>query len=279
MKKAYSCFSVLLLCALSCLGMQSGSIHPLIQQAITKAPNVYMGAGIFNEMIRAGHIKPTIANTQDCINILLQKSPGPENDEFRMALRLIPELAQQWLAHYLQLPYKLTVARRVLQSAIEKNDISLAAFLLSSNSAELAQSDAYAYPSQHYSFVYKAAQYNCSEILALLMGAGGDTKRHARSDYQYAPIHIATWNGHYNCVQLLLESGLNPDFPCGHGKSAFYHLCRNSFLEPKHFECAFLLLDHGAQTDIIPAQDLARDQIILNLKKILEHYYTRKKLA
>lgn len=273
--RKYFYVSFLFLNAL-CSGMEElPTIHPLIKNEIVNIPGIENAAYIFNEMVKLNHIAPTVANTRWCIHTLADKQ-GASKDIFKVAQKLDPNLTREWLAHYLLPHYQFNYARLRLQKAIEGNDISLATFLLSSKSTELANSDTTGFSPN--SLAYHAAWYNCSEILQLLICSGSDLTRYAQTDYKFAPIHAAAWFGNYNSLQLILDSGLNPDFPCGHGKSALFHLCRQSLVEKKHLECAFLLLDHAANTDIIPAQHWQRDDIIQNLKDILEQYSLRKKI-
>lgn len=277
MKRVYSYFSLLLVFAVPCLGMELTTINPIIEQAIKEAPNVYIGAGIYNEMVKRNHVNPTVANTRWCVDILSNKLDAYK-DKFAAAQHIESSHSQKWLVDYLSVAFQFAHARNRLDQAIRKNDIPLASFLLSSKSPELSNSEIHN-DGWQISFAYLTAKYNRKEILQCLIDSGSDIKRYAQTDSRLAPIHIAAWHGNYECLQLLLESGVHPNFPCGLGKSPLYHLCRASCFGSEHLKCAFLLLDHGAQNDIIPTNDLLRYQIILNLKKILEHYYTRKKLA
>lgn len=276
MKNFGTFFYIFLYLNSMCLCMESDTVNPVIKQAIIEAPNISFGAGIFNEMVKLNHIAPTVANTRWCIHTLADK-PDAYKDILLVAQQINSVLACEWLAHYLLTGQQFAYARTRLKIAIETNNNSLASFLLSSKSSQLANSRSGEELNQN--FAYYSANYDRAEILKYLIFAGANIHQHEEAPCAFAPIHIAAWRGYLKPLQVLLDAGIDPNFPCKHGYTALFHLCASPIFEQKHLECAFLLLDHGAHTKIIPAQHLSRDQAITHLKMVTEQYNLKKRIV
>lgn len=284
MNKLFYALNLLSLCALS-FGMELNTIPQDLKQAIINASSVDEAAQTFNQLVESGTIPPTIANTRWCINTLADKAkrlpPFPWSDPlFRCAQKLNPSLTREWLAHYLADPDQLEYAGSLLREAIESNDTQLGVFLLSSKSSDLANGSS---KDIEYSFAYYSIIYNRDEILALLLDAGAHVEDYEQRSL-WAPIHLAAWRSNCRALKLLMDHGANPNLPCREGQTPLFHLCRRiaegSKILDHEYEFAFLLLDHGADSDIIPPLSASGTphRITPVIADILKRYNEKKKI-
>ena len=274
MNSIHTLFYLLLACTSFSFGMEEIQNISHMQRAIVTAPTVDAGAQIFNSVAAQGKIALTVNHTRWCIHTLADKRA--DKDIFASAQKLNPNLTREWLADFLVNPEHFEFAREQLQRAIENKDVPLATLLLSSKSAQLANSCT---KGEFYRFAYHNIICGHNEILIKLIEAGSDIT-HLERDSTWAPIHIAALHGNYGAIQLFLDAGIHPDFPCKEGKTALFHICRHHTFTKNHLNSALLLLAHGANTDIVPHEHSAdRNQIIQRLNTIMTAYNIRKKLS
>ena len=281
MNNLHTHFYFLLVYASFSFGMEEPhNIPPLIKQAIINAPSIDDAASVFNESIERNALAPTVANARWCIYTLADKAKNHAPQTlFTIASKLNQKLASAWLAQYMLNPHQFATVRSTLQETIEANNPQLAAFLLSNKSRELSNSSSSnCYSTAIYRFAYYSITYARNEILMRLLEAGSDIT-YLEGASTWAPIHIAAWRGNYGAIQLFINRGQNPDFLCREGKTALFHICTQGSLKKEHLASAFLLIDHGANINIIPTQHPKKKTIETNLNLILEEYYRKKRIS
>lgn len=239
-------FYFLLVCATFSFGMQEMQPIPThIQDAILHASTTDEGASIFNECINNGSIPPTLVNTRWCIYTLADKVGGPDKtNTFTIAQKLVPELAQVWLADYSKSFQGFEYASLNLIEAIKCDNQTMAAFLLRTTNMRLANITMPAPMIGNVTAAFWCAQYNRPQILYFLLKAGADQKVY--NSIGHAPIHTAITNGFQDVVEILLTQGIDPDYPEQQQNYTPLILLADNANNVNHLKIAQLLLDAGA---------------------------------
>jgi len=111
-----------------------------------------------------------------------------------------------------------------------------------------------------------AGSKNHKDVLQLLLARGGDVN--ARDHIGETPVHRVASMEHVECLRLMLEEAIIPvqvDSQNKEGNTALHLAC-----EAVDAACALLLIDHGAQANVInKAEQSPLDVCKPNLRKVV----------
>ncbi|XP_052438462.1 cortactin-binding protein 2 isoform X2 [Carassius gibelio] len=163
-------------------------------------------------------------------------------------------------------PVPLDDGQTLLLQAASQGNVTLLSMLL--NQDPLL--DIHHHQHELTSALISAAFNGHTDCLNLLLTSGASAD--AVDETGFTPLHAAAENGHHGCVRALVKCGADLDRECSQGRTPLYLAC-----EQGHVECVKVLLDTGADcshvtTDNCTALHAAVSSVHVGPLKLLLHH-------